>query len=138
MKTPWAYFRFANLLIDGKPIKVYNKGDMYRDFTFIDDVVDGLERSIQNLSSLPQYAIYNIGNSNSEKLMDMIDLLASELDIKNPILELLPMQPGDVYATCASIEKLKDAVGYTPKTSLNDGLGHFCKWFKDWRTGKHH
>lgn len=138
---PWgrpdmAYFSFANRLIDGKPIRVYNKGDMYRDFTFIDDVVDGLERSIQNLSSLPQFAIYNIGNNNSEKLMDMIDILASELNIKNPILELLPMQPGDVYATCASIEKLKAAVGYNPKTSLNDGLVHFCKWFKEWRTGK--
>lgn len=138
---PWgrpdmAYFSFANRLFDGKPIKVYNNGDMYRDFTFIDDVVEGLEQSIRNLSSLPQYAIYNIGNNNSEKLMDMIDILASELNVKNPILEFLPMQPGDVYATCASVEKLKYAVGYNPKTSLKNGLKCFCNWFKDWRAGK--
>ena len=136
---PWgrpdmAYFSFAEKLVAGKPIKVFNNGDMLRDFTYIDDIVDGLVRSIRGLSSLPRYAIYNIGNHRSEKLMDMIAILAKGLEVQDPQLEFLPMQPGDVYATYASVEKLHEAVGYEPTTPLQEGLPKFCEWFKEWKS----
>lgn len=136
---PWgrpdmAYFSFAEKLVAGKPIKVFNNGDMLRDFTYIDDIVDGLVRSIRGLSSLPRYAIYNIGNHRSEKLMDMIAILAKGLEVEDPQLEFLPMQPGDVYATYASVEKLHEAVGYEPTTPLQEGLPKFCEWFKEWKS----
>ena len=137
---PWgrpdmAYFSFAEKLVAGEPIKVFNHGDMLRDFTYIDDIVDGLLRSIRGISSLPQYAIYNIGNHRSEKLMDMIAILAKALGVAEPKLEFLPMQPGDVYATFASVDKLREAVGYEPTTPLSVGLPKFCEWFREWKAG---
>ena len=139
---PWgrpdmAYFSFAEKLVRGDVIKVFNNGDMLRDFTYIDDIVDGLVRSIRNLATLPRYAIFNIGNHKCEKLMDMIAILANELGVNNPHLEFLPMQPGDVYATYASVEKLTNSVGYKPTTALRVGLQNFCKWFKDWTSRKY-
>lgn len=136
---PWgrpdmAYFSFSEKLMAGKPIKVFNNGDMYRDFTYIDDIVDGLVRCIRGLNDLPQYEIYNIGNHRSEKLMDMITILAEGLGIENPKLEFMPMQPGDVYATYASVEKLQKAVGYEPTTPLSVGLPRFCEWYKEWES----
>ena len=135
---PWgrpdmAYFSFAEKLLAGEPIKVFNNGDMLRDFTYIDDIVDGLVRSIRRLPALPDYAIYNIGNHRSERLMDMIAILAKGLGVENPKMEFLPMQPGDVYATYASVEKLHEAVGYEPATPLEVGLPKFCEWYKAWR-----
>ena len=131
---PWgrpdmAYFSFSDKLVAGKPIKVFNNGDMYRDFTYVDDIVDGLLKCIAKIDDLPKYEIYNIGNHRSEKLMDMITILAKGLGIDNPKLEFLPMQPGDVYATYASVEKLNKAVGYEPTTPLSVGLPKFCKWY---------
>ena len=135
---PWgrpdmAYFSFAEKLMAGQPIKVFNNGDMYRDFTYIDDIVDGLVRCIRNLDALPKYEIYNIGNHRSEKLMDMITILAKGLGVDDPKLEFMPMQPGDVYATYASVEKLHRAVGYEPTTPLNVGLPKFCAWYREWK-----
>lgn len=135
---PWgrpdmAYFSFAEKLVKGEPIKVFNNGDMLRDFTYIDDIVNGLVRSIRNVGKLPKYAIYNIGNHRSEKLMDMIAILVNELGVKKPRMEFLPMQAGDVYATYASVEKLNKAVGYEPTTPLSVGLLRFCAWFKEWK-----
>lgn len=136
---PWgrpdmAYFSFAEKLIRGEAIKVFNNGDMCRDFTYIDDIVDGLVRSIRSVKKLPLCDVYNIGNHRSEKLMDMIMILARGLGVENPKLEFMPMQPGDVYATFASVEKLNEAVGYEPVTPLSVGLPKFCEWYKKWRT----
>jgi UDP-glucuronate 4-epimerase len=140
---PWgrpdmAYFSFAEKLVRGEAIKVFNNGDMYRDFTYIDDIVDGLVRCIRNAGKLPQCEVYNIGNHRSEKLMDMISILANGLGVVKPKLEFLPMQPGDVYATYASVDKLNKAVGYEPATPLSVGLPKFCEWFKEWRDSARH
>lgn len=136
---PWgrpdmAYFSFAEKLVKGEAIKVFNNGDMLRDFTYIDDIVNGLVRSVRNIGKLPQYDVYNIGNNRSEKLMDMISILAKGLGVENPKLEFFPMQPGDVYATYASVDKIHNAVGYEPTTPLNEGLPKFCEWFKELRS----
>ena len=133
---PWgrpdmAYFSFAETLIKGGTIKVFNNGDMYRDFTYIDDIVEGLVRCIF-ADNLPQYEIYNIGNHRSERLTDMISILATALGIDRPKMEFLPMQPGDVYKTYASIEKLNKAVGYEPTTPISVGLPKFVEWYKEW------
>lgn len=135
---PWgrpdmAYFSFAESLMAGKSIKVFNNGDMYRDFTFIDDIVEGIVRCIYS-DSLPRYEIYNIGNHRCEKLTDMIKILADALGVKNPAMEFLPMQPGDVYQTYASIDKLKTAVGYEPTTPISVGLPKFVEWYKEWKS----
>ncbi len=133
---PWgrpdmAYFSFARTLLSGGTIKVFNNGDMYRDFTYIDDIVEGLVRCVRT-EGLPQYEIYNIGNHRSEKLTTMIETLANAIGIKNPQMEFLPMQPGDVYKTYASVDKLHVAVGYEPTTPLSVGLPKFVEWYKKW------
>lgn len=136
---PWgrpdmAYFSFAEKMLAGESIRVFNNGDMYRDFTYVDDIVDGLVRCIR-ADSLPQHDIYNIGNGHSEKLITMIELLANSLGIESPKLEFLPMQPGDVYQTHASIDKLKVAVGYQPTVPLSVGLPRFVEWYRQWKGG---
>jgi UDP-glucuronate 4-epimerase len=121
---------FADAMLRGKPIKVFNHGDMLRDFTFVDDIVDGIVRVVES-NSLPAYDVFNIGNHRSEKLLDVINVLAESLGLK-PKMEMLPMQPGDVYATYASIEKLNKAVGYEPKTTIREGIPVFAKWYKEY------
>ena len=121
---------FADAMLHDRPLKVFNNGDMMRDFTFVDDIVDGIVRIVE-ADNLPLYDIYNIGNHRSEKLMDVIETLAAALDVK-PKMEMLPMQPGDVYATYASIEKLHKAVGYEPKTTIRDGIPVFAKWYREY------
>lgn len=135
---PWgrpdmAYFSFSEKILAGETIKVFNHGDMYRDFTYIDDIVDGLVRCIK-ADNLPQYEIYNIGNHQCEKLTTMIETLAGALGVDNPKMEFLPMQPGDVYQTFANIDKLHTAVGYEPTTPITVGLPKFVEWYKEWRT----
>jgi len=121
---------FADAMLTGKPIKVFNHGDMLRDFTYVDDIVDGVFRVVE-ADNLPQYDIYNIGNHRSEKLLDVIETLAQTLGV-TPKMEMLPMQAGDIYATYASIEKLHKAVGYEPKTSIREGIPVFAAWFKQY------
>ena len=132
---PWyrpdmALSLFADAMLNGCPIKVFNNGDMLRDFTFVDDIVDGIVRVVE-AQDLPLYDIFNIGNHRSEKLLDVIDTLADALGIE-PKMEKLPMQPGDVYATFASIDKLHAAVGYEPKTTIKEGIPVFARWFKEY------
>ena len=132
---PWyrpdmALSLFADAMLHDRPIKVFNNGDMFRDFTFVDDIVDGIVRIIE-AGNLPLYDIFNIGNHKSEKLLDVISTLADALGLK-PSMEMLPMQPGDVYATYASIDKLNKAVGYEPKTTIRDGIPVFAKWYKEY------
>ena len=121
---------FADAMLGGRPIKVFNNGDMKRDFTFVDDIVDGIVRVVE-ADSLPLYDVFNIGNHRSEKLLDVIETLAEALGIE-PKMEMLPMQAGDVYATYASIDKLRAAVGYEPKTTIKEGIPVFAKWFKEY------
>ena len=119
---------FADAMLHGRPLKVFNHGDMRRDFTFVDDIVDGIVRVVE-CESLPAYDIYNIGNHRSERLMDVIETLAAALGVE-PKLEMLPMQPGDVPATYASIDKLRAAVGYEPKTTIREGIPVFAEWYR--------
>ena len=121
---------FADAMLHGRPIKAFNCGDMLRDFTYIDDIVDGVVRVVES-KGLPLYDIFNIGNHRSEKLLDVIETLAAALGVK-PKMEMLPMQAGDVYATYASIDKLRAAVGYEPRTSIREGIPVFAKWFREY------
>lgn len=136
---PWgrpdmAYFSFTKAIIEGKPIKVFNNGNMERDFTYIDDIVEGIVRLIPKIPSndhQPPYKLYNIGNNNPETLGKFIGTMEHHIGIK-AIKEMHPMQPGDVLRTYADIQPLKDAVGFTPKTTLNEGLGNFVKWYREY------
>ena len=120
---------FADAMLHDRPIKVFNHGDMRRDFTYVDDIVDGILRVAEAREKLPQFDIYNIGNHRSEKLLDVIETLARALGVR-PRMEMLPMQPGDVYATYASVEKLRQAVGYEPRTSISEGIPVFAEWYR--------
>ena len=121
---------FADAMLHGRPVKVFNNGDMLRDFTYVDDIVDGIVRVVE-ADSLPLYDIFNIGNHRSEKLLDVIETLAEALGV-TPKMEMLPMQPGDVYATYASVEKLNKAVGYEPTTTIKEGIPVFAKWYREY------
>ena len=121
---------FADAMLHDRPIKVFNHGDMLRDFTYVDDIVDGIVRVVE-ADRLPLYDIFNIGNHRSEKLMDVIETLAAALGVK-PKMEMLPMQAGDVYATYASIDKLHEAVGYEPKTTIREGIPVFARWHQEY------
>lgn len=134
-----AYFKFTNKLVEGKPIQIYNYGDMYRDFTYIDDIITGVISVINKSPELNKegvkYKVYNIGNNNPESLMDFVNILESKL-LKYEIIdkevekELMPMQPGDVYQTYADVSELEKDFGFKPSTSLNEGLDRFAQWYK--------
>jgi len=133
---PWgrpdmATWLFAEAMRRGEPIKVYNHGDMYRDFTYIDDIVAGVVGCVR-AANLKRCDVFNIGNHRSERLLDLIRLMARELGVGEPKMELLPMQDGDVPATYASIERLRAAVGYEPTTSIEEGIPKFVAWFKEY------
>lgn len=126
---------FATALRDGKPIKVFNNGDMIRDFTYIDDIAEGTIRTIDH--DIPadkrengvSYRIYNIGCSHPVKLMDFISEMESAYGAEAK-KEFLPMQPGDVYQTNADTSRLESEMGYKPHVSLHEGIGEFMKWYK--------
>jgi UDP-glucuronate 4-epimerase len=146
---PWgrpdmAYYSFTKDIIADNPIKVFNNGDMRRDFTYIDDIVEGIVRLLDKpptynseydrlnpdpSSSYAPYKIYNIGNHNPVKLMDFIMVL-EKLIGKKAKIEFLPMQAGDVKETYADITDLHKDVGFYPSTSIEEGLAHFVKWYK--------
>ena len=134
-----AYFKFTNKLVKGEPIEIYNMGDMYRDFTYIDDIVKGIVNVMQNSPDETEdgapYKIYNIGNNNPESLMYFVETLEKCLINEGIISEpgkkvLLPMQPGDVYQTYADVKELEKDFGFKPSTSLETGLANFAKWYK--------
>ena len=132
---PWyrpdmALSLFADAMLHDRPIKLFNNGDMLRDFTYIDDIVDGIVRVVE-AGNLPRYDIFNIGNHRSEKLLDVINVLADALGVE-PKMEMLPMQAGDVYATYASVDKLNKAVGYEPKTTIREGIPVFARWYREY------
>lgn len=143
-----AYFGFTNKLREGKTIQIFNYGNCKRDFTYVDDIVEGVVRVMQKAPDkvtgedglpLPPYKIYNIGNNSSEKLLDFVDILQQEL-IRAGVLpenydfeahkELVPMQPGDVPVTYADTSALERDFGFKPSTSLREGLRKFAEWYK--------
>jgi UDP-glucuronate 4-epimerase len=148
---PWgrpdmALFIFAKNIIDGKPIQVFNEGNMLRDFTYVTDIVEGIIRVIDNppggnklwsgkepdpSSSKAPYKIYNIGNSSPVKLMDFIGAIETSVGQKAKI-EYLPMQAGDVPATWADVEDLIEDMDYKPDTSIEHGIRNFIKWYKEY------
>lgn len=144
-----AYFEFTNKFIKGEKIQLFNYGNCERDFTYIDDIVEGVKRVMMKAPDkkkgddrlpIPPYAIYNIGNQHPENLLDFVDILQQEL-IRAKVLpadydfevhkELVPMQPGDVSITYADINTLEKDFNYRPSTSLRDGLRKFTEWYKD-------
>jgi nucleoside-diphosphate-sugar epimerase len=134
-----AYFGFTDKIVNGKKIQIFNHGDMYRDFTYIDDIVTGVINVMKKIPEANedgvQYKVYNIGNNKPESLMHFVETLErclmKEGIIKKPAeKEFLPMQPGDVYQTYADVSELEKDFGFKPSTKLEDGLTEFVKWYK--------
>lgn len=130
-----AYFSFSQKIVKGEPIKVFNNGDMYRDFTYVDDIVEAVSRMLAN-PPLPNeegipYKVYNIGNNKPEKLMDFIHFLEKALG-REAVKEYYPMQPGDVYQTYADVSELQRDFDFKPDTGLEDGLARFVEWFREY------
>ena len=144
-----AYFGFTDKLRAGKTIQIFNFGNCKRDFTYVDDIVEGVMRVMQGAPEkvtgedglpLPPYAVYNIGNNQPENLLDFVDILQQEL-VRAGVLpedydfeahkELVPMQPGDVPITYADTDALEKDFGFKPSTSLREGLRKFAEWYKE-------
>lgn len=144
-----AYFGFTNKLVKGETIKIFNYGNCKRDFTYVDDIVEGVKRVMMSPPEkkngedglpVPPYKIYNIGNNNPENLLDFVQILSEEL-IRAGVLpqdydfdahkELVPMQPGDVPVTYADTSALENDFGFKPSTSLREGLRKFAEWYKN-------
>ena len=123
-----ALFLFTKAILEEKPIKVFNHGNMERDFTYIDDILSGTIASLEH--SYP-YEIFNLGNNQTVKLNYFIELIEKELS-KKAKKEMLPMQPGDVASTCADIDNSKAKLGFDPKTSIEEGVQKFITWYKDY------
>jgi len=148
---PWgrpdmSMFLFTKNIIEGKPIDVFNHGKHKRDFTYVDDIVEGVIRTLDNIatpneqwsgdtpdpaSSLAPYRVYNIGNNQPTELMRYIEII-EECVGKKAIKNFLPLQAGDVPATYADVEALEDAVGYKPNTPIETGVANFVKWYKEY------
>ena len=137
---PWgrpdqAPMLFARAILAGEPIRLFNAGRMQRDFTYVDDIVEGVVRVTARVpapddDSAP-FAIYNIGNHRAVELGTFVETL-ERLLVRKAIRTLMPMQPGDVPATFASIDRLREATGFAPTTSLDDGLARFVAWYRDY------
>lgn len=144
-----AYFGFTNKLLKGETIQIFNYGNCKRDFTYVDDIVEGVKRVMQNAPEkvvgedglpVPPYRIYNIGNSSPENLLEFVDILQQELVAAGVLPEdydfdahkkLVPMQPGDVPVTYADTTALEQDLGFRPNTSLREGLRKFAQWYKE-------
>ena len=134
---PWgrpdmAYWMFADAMLDGRPIQVFNNGEMERDFTYIDDVVEPLCRVLADTPARGRHKVYNIGGSSPVRLMDMIAALEDALGLTAEKI-MQPMQPGDVRRTYADTSLLKADYGYAPQTGIAEGLQRFSDWFRSWR-----
>jgi UDP-glucuronate 4-epimerase len=133
---PWgrpdmAPMLFARAISASEPIKVFNRGEMWRDFTYIDDIVDGVLRALDRpASGTPPHKIYNLGNHRSEKLTDFIAAIEQALQ-KKAVIQLEPMQPGDVQATYADIEASRRELGFSPETPMSVGIPKFVDWYRD-------
>lgn len=133
---PWgrpdmAPFLFTKAILNNNPINVFNNGDLMRDFTFIDDVVGGIEAVIHKMDAFEKYEIFNIGNNKPVALKDFIDAVETSCG-KEAIKVMFPMQEGDVYKTYASIDKLNQLTGYSPETNIREGIHKFVSWYKEY------
>jgi len=148
---PWgrpdmALFLFTKNILENKPIKIFNNGDHLRDFTYVDDIVDGIHRAIFNLdyedkawdskkpdpsSSYAPFRLFNIGASDPVKLMDYVKAIESSLGIE-AIKEFYPLQPGDVKATTADITNIQTQLGYAPSTNIQTGVKNFVDWYREY------
>ncbi len=134
---PWgrpdmAIFLFTDAIMNNRPIKVFNHGKMQRDFTYVDDIVEGVARIIEKpVADRKRYEIYNIGNNNAVKLSEFIDAIEKHIG-KKAEKEMLPMQPGDVERTWADVDNLIADYDYRPNTSVNQGVQKFVAWYKDY------
>ena len=133
-----AYFKFTESILQNKTINVFNYGNLFRDFTYIDDIVDGINKIHGVFPNIVgkngnQYLteIYNIGNGNPIKLLDFIKELELNLE-KSSKKNMVEMQPGDVFKTCADIKKLNNLVGYEPKVDFKEGIKLFIDWYKSY------
>jgi len=137
---PWgrpdmAFFKFTHAILNDEPIDVYNKGQMSRDFTYIDDIIEGVVKVLKGLSpghknrSDTVFEVYNIGNGTSVPLMDFIQAIENACG-KKAIIRFKDMQPGDVLKTHADVTALKEKFLYTPKTNVIEGMLHFVKWYR--------
>lgn len=131
---PWgrpdmAMWLFCEAISHGQPITVFNNGDMQRDFTYIDDIVSGVKASLF-APDLAPYEVFNLGNNRAEGLMDMIGEIARNLGAE-PRMDLKPMQPGDVKATFADIQRARAKLGFQPTTSMEKGVARFVEWFRN-------
>jgi len=124
-------FLFTEKLLKGEPLNVFGHGKMQRDFTYIDDIVEGLIGTMNNPSKDKMSRIYNIARGNTQELMDFINKFAEHLGVK-PNYNFMPMQPGDVVKTDASIKNLHRLCGYTPKTNINQGVKSFVAWYRNY------
>ncbi len=148
---PWgrpdmAYFSFTKAILEGRPINVFNHGRMQRDFTYIDDIIEGVVRVMNHIpaadpswnaatpdpaTSTAPYRVYNIGNHQPVELGRFIEVLEESLGRK-AIKNFLPMQPGEVLVTCADVSDLAEAVGFRPSTSIEDGIACFVEWYREY------
>lgn len=148
---PWgrpdmALFLFTKNILAGKPIDVYNHGNMVRDFTYVDDIVEGVVRALDNVaasdpawnaelpdpaSSSAPYRVFNIGNNSPVKLIDFIHAIESSVG-KKATMNMMPLQPGDVPATIADVDDLARAVGFRPATPIREGVDRFVRWYRDY------
>ncbi len=148
---PWgrpdmALFLFAKGILEGKPINIFNNGDMIRDFTYIDDIVEGIVRVMDNppsgnpewsgdnpdpATSYTNYRVFNIGNNSPVKLMDFVEAIENAVG-KKAIKNFMPMQPGDVPSTCADVSELEKEVGFKPATSIQQGIDNFVAWYREY------
>ena len=133
---PWgrpdmAMWLFTEAMIKGKSIPVFNHGKMQRDFTFVDDIIQGVVGSLFS-DKLDPYEVFNIGNHRSENLLDMIGILGQSLGV-TPKMEFLPLQPGDVPATYADISQIQQKCGYHPTTPISVGIPKFVEWYKGYK-----
>ena len=149
-----AYFGFTNKLVKGEKIQIFNYGHCKRDFTYVDDIVEGVIRVMNRAPEkktgedglpIPPYAVYNIGNNAPENLLDFVNILGEELIVAGVLppdfdigahSKLVPMQPGDVPVTYADVTPLERDLGFKPQTSLRDGLRKFAIWYKEYYFNK--
>lgn len=132
---PWgrpdmAPMLFTKAILEGKPIKVFNNGDLSRDFTYIDDIVEGIVKVVEGRQHPSVAKVYNIGHGSPVQLMDFIQTLEDAIG-KNANMDYQPMQPGDVYTTYADTTKLKEDFGYEAETSITDGIKAFVDWYRE-------
>lgn len=138
---PWgrpdmAMFLFMDAILKNQPIKIFNQGELYRDFTYVDDIVRGVEKTLFNtVKNAPKYRIYNIGNNKPVKLTSFVEAI-EKFTGKEAIKEQHPMQPGDVYKTWANVEKLQNDYGYKSSTSVEEGVKNTIAWFQGYKKSK--